>query len=114
MTMSTPGYEGKDPREMSVKETMKWTQDLITSLSGTNSNACSFEAVKQPVRRKILHLLEEKPLDIEALSARLDIDKAKLKYHLNILQNAYFIRMKGDMVDLTPGGLAVVRADKAR
>jgi len=99
---------------MTVEETMKWTQNLINSVSDKNKGVCSFDAVKLPARRKILHALEEKPLNIDELSDILQIDKMKLQYHLNVLNNACFISMEGDQVDLTPGGIAVVRVDKQR
>jgi len=112
--MSIDSSENKNPRDMTVEETMKWTQDLINSVSDKNKGVCSFDAVKLPVRRKILHALEEKSLDIDELSGMLEIDKMKLKYHLNVLDNACFISIDGDQVDLTPGGIAVVRVDKQR
>ena len=115
--MDMSGSEQRDPREMTDEETMKWMQDLITRLSdekGNAGNACNFEAIKLPMRRKILHLLEERPLEIEEMSEKIAIDIMKLRYHLNVLLNGYFIQMENNRVDLTPGGVAVVRSDKRR
>lgn len=104
----------QDPREMSDKETIEWTQELIEKLSrdkGSSGNACSFEAVKHPVRRNILRSLKERALTIDEVARTAGITGAKLDYHLNVLKTSYFIDVKGDIVDLTPGGVAVVRAD---
>ena len=107
----------QDPREMSDEEVMKWMQDLITRLTnekGTAGNACNFEAVKPPVRRNILHALAEKALKIDEISERVGLTEMMLKYHLNVLLSGYFIQMEGNRVDLTPGGVSVVRSDKRR
>ena len=113
--MDISDSERRDPRKMTDEETMEWMQDLITRLSDEKGNArtaCNFEAVKLPIRRKILHVLEERPLEIEEMSEKLEIDIMKLRYHLNVLLSGYFIQMKYNRVDLTPGGVAVVRSDK--
>jgi len=104
----------QDPREMSDTETMEWMQELIEKLSrdqGSSGNACSFEAVKHPVRRNILRSLKERALTIDEIGRIIEMTGAKLDYHLNVLKTSYFIDIKNDIVDLTPGGVAVVRAD---
>ena len=104
----------QDPREMSDEETMEWMQELIEKLSrnqGSSGNACSFEAVKHPVRRNILRALKERALTIDEVGRISGITGAKLDYHLNVLKTSYFIDIKDDIIDLTPGGVAVVRAD---
>jgi hypothetical protein len=107
----------QDPREMTDEETMRWMQDLITRITdekGTAGNACNFEAIKLPIRRKILHSLTEKALAIDELSARLGLGGMALKYHLNFLMSSYFVQIEGNKVDLTPGGVSVVRSDRQR
>jgi chorismate mutase len=104
----------QDPREMSDEETMQWMQELIEKVSrdqGSSGNACSFEAVKHHVRRNILRALKERALTIDEVARIAGMTGAKLNYHLNVLKTSYFIDIKDDIVDLTPGGVAVVRAD---
>jgi len=110
---STP----RNPREMSDEETAQWMQELIERSADANGcagavGACSFEAIKNPVRRNILKALEERPLLIEEISQRLGITGSALSFHLNFLHNSRFIDMDGDVVDLTPGGVSVVRSDR--
>jgi DNA-binding transcriptional ArsR family regulator len=100
---------------MTEEEAMRWMEDLIRRLAderGGAGNACSFEAIKAPIRRKILHALLEKALDIAEISEIVGIKGRELGYHLNFLSSSYFIRVEGDRVDLTPGGISVIRADK--
>lgn len=104
----------QDPREMSNEETMAWMQELIDKLSrdkGSSGNACSLEAVKHPVRRNILRALNKRALTMDEVARAAGITGAKLNYHLNFLKTSYFIDIKNEIIDLTPGGVAVVRAD---
>jgi len=107
----------RDPREMTDEEVMKWMQDLITRLTdekGTAGNACNFEAIKPPIRRNILHALDERASEISEISEKVGVTGMTLKYHLNVLISGCFIRIEGSRVDLTPGGVAVIRSDKRR
>jgi predicted transcriptional regulator len=105
----------RDPREMTNEEVMNWMQDLVSKLSkekGTTGGACSLEAIKNPVRRRILNVLEEKALAVNEISERVKVTGPALRFHLNFLKSSYFIRIEGDNVDLTPGGVSVVRSAK--
>lgn len=105
----------KDPREMTDEEAILWMQELINKLlneKGTAGGACSLEAVKNPARRNILLTLEKKPLNMNEIAEKLGVKENVLKYHLNFLLSSYFIQIEGDMVDLTPGGVAFVRSAK--
>lgn len=96
---------------------MKWMQDLITRLTdekGGAGNACNFEAIKPPVRRAVLHALEEKALKTDEISERVGVAGMALRYHLNVLRSGYFVEIEGDLVDLTPGGVSVVRSDNRK
>ena len=103
----------KNPRDMTDEETMKWMQELIVRSAdekGSAGGACSLEAVKNPVRRKILGVLEEKPLEINEISKRVGVEGSKLNFHLNFLESSCFIEIEGNVVDLTPGGVSFVRS----
>ena len=105
----------RDPREMTDEEAMKWMQELVNSLveeKGTVGGACSLEAIKNPVRRNILNALEKRALAINEISDRVGITGPTLRFHLNFLKSSYFIREEDNKVDLTPGGVAVVRSHK--
>jgi DNA-binding transcriptional ArsR family regulator len=107
----------RDPREMTDEETSKWMQNLVTRLTdekGSAAGACSFEAIKPPIRRRILHALDQRALEINEISEMVGLAGMALKYHLNVLTGGYFIQIEGSRVDLTPGGVAVMRSDKRR
>jgi len=105
----------RDPREMTDEETMRWMQELVNKLveeKGSAGGACSLEAIKNPVRRNILNVLEEKALGINEISERVGVTGPALSYHLNFLNSSSFVRIEGNRVDLTPGGVSVVRSNK--
>lgn len=105
----------RDPREMTDDEVRNWMQELVNKLAeekGSAGDACSLEAIKNPVRRNILRVLEEKALEIDEISEILGVTSSTLRYHLNFLSSSYFIQIEGNRVDLTPGGVAVVRSHK--
>jgi predicted transcriptional regulator len=105
----------RDSREMTDEERIKWMVDLVRKLVVEGSHAsdlCSLEAIRNPVRRNILKTLEERPLSLDEISQRLGITGSVLRYHLNFLAGSYFIQISGNEVDLTPGGVSVVRSYK--
>jgi DNA-binding transcriptional ArsR family regulator len=105
----------QNPREMTDEEVVRWMQELVSKLAeqkGSMGGACSLEAIRSPVRRQILNILEERALAIDEISERLGITGSVLRYHLNFLRSSYFIRIGSDKVDLTPGGVSVVRSAK--
>ena len=105
----------RDPREMTDEEVMKWMQELVNKLvkeKGFGGGACSLEAIKNPIRRRILDILEERALAINQISERVKVTGPALRFHLNFLKSSYFIRIEGDKVDLTPGGVSVIRSNK--
>ena len=105
----------RDPREMTDEEAMRWMQELVSKLveeKGSAGGACSLEAIKNPVRRNILNVLEKRALEISEISERVGVTGPALRFHLNFLSSSYFIRIEGNTVDLTPGGVSVVRSNK--
>ena len=105
----------RDPREMTDEEVMKWMQELVNKLveeKGSAGGACSLEALKNPVRRNILNVLGERALAINEISDRAGVTGPALRFHLNFLKSSHFIRIEGNNVDLTPGGVSVVRSNK--
>jgi predicted transcriptional regulator len=100
---------------MTDEEAMAWMQDLVSSLvgkKGSAGGACSLEALKNPIRRNVLSALEEKALAVNEISERVGVTGSALRFHLNFLESSYFIRIEGNKVDLTPGGVSVVRSSK--
>ena len=105
----------RDPREMTDEEAMKWMRELVNKLleeKGAAGGACSLEAIRNPLRRDILNALEQRALRINEISERLEVTGPALRFHLNFLQSSYFIHIEDDKVDLTPGGVSVVRSYK--
>ena len=105
----------RDPRDMTNEEVMKWMQESVNNLvaeRGSAGGACSLEAIKNPVRRRILNALEERALETDRISERVGITGPALRFHLNFLKSSYFIEIEGNRVDLTPGGVSVVRSNK--
>ena len=105
----------QDPRKMTDEEVMNWMQKFVNKLAkekGSAGGVCSLEAIKNPVRRNILNALEERALAINEISERLGVKGPALRFHLNFLESSYFIRVEGNKVDLTPGGVSVVRNHK--
>jgi len=108
-------YPEQDPRTMTDEEAALWMQELVSKLvdkEGSSGGACSLEAIKNPKRRAILMALDERPLETSEVGERVGATGATLRYHLNFLATSYFVRIEGDMVDLTPGGVAFVRSNK--
>ena len=105
----------RDPREMTNEETTRWMQELVNKLveeKGSAGGACSLEALKNPVRRNILNVLDKRALAISEISERVGVTGPALRFHLNFLSTSYFIQIEGNRVDLTPGGVSVVRSNK--
>ena len=105
----------RDPREMTNEEAMRWMQELVNKLvkeKGSAGGACSLEALKNPVRRNILNVLEKGALGISEVFERVGVMGPALRYHLNFLNSSYFIQIEGNRVDLTPGGVSVVRSNR--
>ena len=73
-------------------------------------------AINSPLRRKILRILNEDPSAIENLQVKLNLDKATLKWHLDILEHGfciekqvkqgklvYMLTQEGEVVDFLDG-----------
>jgi predicted transcriptional regulator len=100
---------------MTDEKVAEWMRDLVSRLAdgkSSASGACSLEAIKSPVRRKILDALTERALTIDEISEKVGVAGAVLRFHLNFLKTSYFVRIEGNTVDLTPGGVSVVRSHK--
>jgi hypothetical protein len=105
----------RNPREMTDEEVMRWMQELVNKLAeerGSAGGACSLEAIRNPVRREILDALEKKALTMNEISERVGVAGPGLRFHLSFLKSSHFIQIEGDRVDLTPGGVSVVRSHK--
>jgi DNA-binding transcriptional ArsR family regulator len=55
---------------------------------GANMVQDTIKALNDPVRRKILDLLKEKPLSVGDILSQLDVTGATLSHHLKILKGA--------------------------
>jgi len=56
----------------------------------------TIKALDDPVRRKILEILKEKPLSVGEILSKLEITGATLSHHLKILRNADLVSCRRD------------------
>lgn len=106
----------QDPREMTDEEVMKWMQELVSNSVEERSSTggiCSLEALRNPVRRNILNTLKRRASSMNEISEKLKITRPALRLHLNFLESSCFILIEGNRVDLTPGGVSIVKKPKA-
>jgi predicted transcriptional regulator len=101
----------KNCREMSDEQLQAWRRkameaDLIATPSEVQR---SIHAMQTPVRREIMALLKDKALDIKEIGHRLNLEEEALAFHLQVLEKAFFVKMDGCLVDLTPAGVAYTR-----
>ena len=48
-------------------------------------------AINSPLRRKILRILNEEQSSVETLQIKMSLDKANLKWHLDILEHGFCV-----------------------
>jgi DNA-binding transcriptional ArsR family regulator len=78
----------------------------------SNQNAADdvFEALGEPVRRRILELLSEGPSPVGLLASRLPVGRPAVSKHLRVLSGAGLISRRSvgtrNLYALAPGGLA--------
>jgi DNA-binding transcriptional ArsR family regulator len=77
-----------------------------------------FDALGEPVRRRILELLHEGPVPVGRLAERLPVGRPAVSKHLRVLSNAGLIDHRSvgtrNLYMLAPGGMAVAQQWLAR
>ena len=77
-----------------------------------------FDALGEPVRRRILELLHEGPTPVGELAARLPVGRPAVSKHLRVLSDAGLIEHRSvgtrNLYLLAPGGMAVAQQWLAR
>jgi DNA-binding transcriptional ArsR family regulator len=72
-----------------------------------------FDALGEPVRRRILELLREGPTPVGRLAERLPVGRPAVSKHLRVLSNAGLISRRSagtrNLYLLAPGGMAVAQ-----
>lgn len=72
-----------------------------------------FDALGEPVRRRILELLQEGPTPVGRLAERLPVGRPAVSKHLRVLSNAGLISRRSvgtrNLYLLAPGGMAVAQ-----
>jgi DNA-binding transcriptional ArsR family regulator len=72
-----------------------------------------FDALGEPVRRRILELLRDGPTPVGKLAERLPVGRPAVSKHLRVLSNAGLIDHQSagtrNLYALAPGGLAVAQ-----
>lgn len=73
----------------------------------------AFDALGEPVRRRILELLRDGPTPVGKLAERLPVGRPAVSKHLRVLSGAGLIEHRSvgtrNLYALAPGGLAVVQ-----
>src|SRR6516162_3951000 len=77
-----------------------------------------FDALGEPVRRRILELLHDGPTPVGQLAERLPVGRPAVSKHLRVLSNAGLIEHRSvgtrNLYLLAPGGMAVAQQWLAR
>jgi len=72
-----------------------------------------FDALGEPVRRRILELLHEGPTPVGRLAERLPVGRPAVSKHLRVLSNAGLIEHRSagtrNLYLLAPGGMAIAQ-----
>jgi DNA-binding transcriptional ArsR family regulator len=72
-----------------------------------------FDALGEPVRRRILELLHEGPTAVGQLAERLPVGRPAVSKHLRVLGNAGLIEHRSigtrNLYALAPGGMAIAQ-----
>lgn len=72
-----------------------------------------FDALGEPVRRRILELLQQGPTPVGQLADRLPVGRPAVSKHLRVLSNAGLIEHRSvgtrNLYALAPGGLAIAQ-----
>ena|SRR5690242_4007607 len=72
-----------------------------------------FDALGEPVRRRILELLHEGPTPVGQLAERLPVGRPAVSKHLRVLSNAGLISHRSvgtrNLYLLAPGGMAIAQ-----
>ncbi|OLS12878.1 MAG: hypothetical protein RBG13Loki_3513 [Promethearchaeota archaeon CR_4] len=103
--------ETKDCREMSDEELQEWRAKLGDKRlpDPGEEHRRRMYAMQNPVRREILAMLKNNVLSVGAIASHLKCDEKSILYHLQFLQGVFFVTVQGNMVDLTPPGVAYLR-----
>ena len=101
----------KNCREMSDEELQAWRKrGMDAELIATPTEVRrSLHAMQAPVRREIMSLLKDNALDVKEIASKLNLEQEMLAFHLQVLEKAFFIKIDGSIVDLTPAGVAYTR-----
>jgi DNA-binding transcriptional ArsR family regulator len=72
-----------------------------------------FDALGEPVRRRILELLREGPTPVGELAGRLPVGRPGVSRHLRVLEGAGLVEHRGvgtrNLYALAPGGMGVAQ-----
>src|SRR6202451_2696353 len=73
-----------------------------------------FDALGEPVRRRILELLRDGPTPVGRLAERLPVGRPAVSKHLRVLEGAGLIEHRGvgtrNLYTLAPGGLGIAQS----
>jgi DNA-binding transcriptional ArsR family regulator len=80
---------------------------------GNQSADQAFDALGEPVRRRILELLRDGPVPVHELASRLPVGRPAVSKHLRVLGEAGLVEHTSagtrNLYELAPGGLAAAQ-----
>ena len=108
--------EKRDPRDLTEEERRNWARDVKSRQTGWQGCAgavgfCALYAIQNPVRKKILKVLGERPLEMGQISELTGVEDLPLLLQITILENSYLVETEENRVDLTPSGVTFVRTN---
>jgi hypothetical protein len=84
-----------------LKEFLEKTKDIDKKLD----HGRAYRTLMNPLRREILCFIGYGIKNIEQLKNKFDIDKTQLNYHLNMLNQAFYLFDSNEGWKLTPRGI---------
>ncbi len=99
-------------REMSDEELEAWrkkSSERGLTEDPTEAHRRALLATQNPTRREILAMLKNSALTTEEIAKHFNLDEKTLYFHLQFLESIFFVTVEGNMVDLTPLGVAYTR-----
>jgi predicted transcriptional regulator len=104
--------ETKNYREMSDQELealSKKPNERGLKEDPTEAHRRALLAMQNPTRREILAMLKNSALTTEEIAKHFNLDEKVLDFHLQFLESTSFVTVEGNLVDLTPLGVAYTR-----
>jgi DNA-binding transcriptional ArsR family regulator len=109
MVVSLPTRNYREMRDEELEALSKKLSKNGLTEDPTESHRRALLAVQNPTRREILAMLKSGALTTEEIAEHLGLDEKILDFHLQFLVSTFYVTVQGNLVDLTPLGVAYTR-----